>query len=130
MVASRFISNFAPSAQDTPNMTVFLQAGFIWNGQTLTEVASQSTSAITAPVSNPRIDRIVVDADSGTVSVVAGVEAGSPSAPAIPAGKLPVARVLLQTSSTTITNSMLTDERVFVGLGGTAYVKTINETGG
>src|SRR5262249_5348570 len=95
-------------------MTVRLDAGHLWDGTTLTEVAAQSCALITAPVGNPRIDRIVIDKTTGAVSVVGGTPAGSPAAPAIPAGKIPVAQVLLATTSTTITNSMITDERALV----------------
>lgn len=116
-VAARLIDNFAPHAQATPNMTVALDAGHLFNGAALAEIAAQSTGTIAAPVSNPRIDRIVIDRISGAVSVVTGAEAASPSPPAIPAGKAPVAQVLLQTSSAAIGNSMLTDERDLGALG-------------
>lgn len=111
-VMKRIAAAFAPHAQSTPNMTVRVDAGTLQVGVTLTEVAGQNTGTITAPVGNPRIDRIVLDSATGAVSVVTGTPAGSPSAPAIPAGKIPVAQVLLQTSSTSIANSMITDERV------------------
>jgi len=112
-VMSRLAVAFAPRAQDTPNMTVRLEAGFVLSSAlALAEVAAQSTGTITAPAGNPRIDRIVIDRLTGAVSVVTGTPAGSPTPPAIPSGKRPVAQVLLQTSSTAITNSMLTDERV------------------
>ena len=42
-VATRLVDNFAPHAQATPNMTVALDAGHLFNGATLTEVAAQST---------------------------------------------------------------------------------------
>ncbi|MGB8181395.1 MAG: hypothetical protein WCF13_03400, partial [Stellaceae bacterium] len=116
-VAARLVDNFAPHAQATPNMTVALDAGHLFDGTSLTEVAAQSTGTITAPVSNPRIDRVVVDCATGAVSVVIGTEAASPVPPAIPAGKAPVAQVLLQTTSTSIANSMLTDERDLASLG-------------
>ncbi|MHC1701479.1 MAG: hypothetical protein AB9900_10930 [Humidesulfovibrio sp.] len=103
---------FSPREQDTPNMTVRLEAGAILSGVTLTEVAAQSTGTITAPVTHPRIDRVVIDRITGAVSVVEGTEAASPAAPAIPTGKLPVAQVLLATDTTAITNADLTDERV------------------
>ena len=92
-------------------MAVIVDAGVILNGITLTEVAAQSTGTITAPVTNPRIDRVVIDILTGAVSVITGAEAGSPTAPAITAGKLPIAQVALATSTTTITNALLTDER-------------------
>ncbi|HYL31997.1 MAG TPA: tail fiber protein [Stellaceae bacterium] len=116
-VAARLIDNFAPHAQPAPDMTVALDAGHFFNGAALTEVAAQGTGAITAPVANPRIDRVVVDRVTGAVSVVTGTEAASPVPPAIPAGKAPVAQVLLQTTSTAIANSMLTDERDLASLG-------------
>jgi hypothetical protein len=113
-VLARLAAAFAPHAQDTPVMTVRVDAGFIWDGTTYTAVAAQSTGTITAPVTNPRIDRIVVDKTTGAVSVISGAENASPTAPALTAGKIPVAQVLLATSSTSITNSMLTDERVLI----------------
>ncbi|MES2055813.1 MAG: hypothetical protein V4564_07745 [Pseudomonadota bacterium] len=112
-MAKRFVDAFAPHAAASPNMTILLDAGHVYAAaaSALTEVAQQTTSTITAPVTHPRIDRIVVDAGTGVYQIVAGTEATSPAAPAIPAGKIPVCQALLQTTSTTITNSMLTDER-------------------
>lgn len=116
-VHQRLGGPFAPHAAATPNMTVVLDAGSLRTGTTLTEKAQQATGTITAPVTNPRIDRIVIDGSTGVVSVIAGAEAASPSAPAIASGKIPVAQVLLQTNSTAITNSMLTDERTAIVSG-------------
>lgn len=115
-VVARTSALFASHEQSTPDMTVRVDAGAILNGITLTEVAAQSTGTITAPVTNPRIDRIVIDQTTGAVSVITGSEGASPSAPAITAGKFPVAQVLLATSSTEITNSLITDERVTFAL--------------
>ena len=119
-VAARVVDAFSPHEQSTPNMTVRLNAGFLWDvsGSVLTEVAAQSTGTITAPTTNPRIDRVVVDATTGTVSVITGSEAASPVAPAITAGKLPVCQVSLATSTTQIGNSLITDERVFNNVTG------------
>lgn len=114
-VFSRIAGAFAPHEQSTPNMTVRVDAGYVFSGSVLTEVAAQNSATIVAPTTNPRIDRIVVDAVTGAVSVVTGVQGASPVAPAIPSGKVPVAQVLLQTTSTVINNSMLTDERSPVG---------------
>jgi hypothetical protein len=116
VVGQRIAGRFAPHAQSTPNMTVRLDAGNIFDGLTLTEVAAQSTGTITAPSSHPRIDRVVIDNTTGVVSVVTGTQATSPVAPAIPNGKSPVAQVLLQTTTTTITNAIITDERNFSAL--------------
>lgn len=115
-VLTRTAAMFAPHAQSSPNMTVKVDAGHIFSG-TLLEVAAQSSGTITAPVTHDRIDRVVIDAISGTVSVVAGTENTSPVPPAIPAGKIPVAQVLLHTTTTTITNTLITDERDMKSLG-------------
>lgn len=136
-VFARIAGAFAPHEQSTPNMTVRLDAGYVFSGSVLTEVAAQSSATIAAPTTNPRIDRIVVDALTGAVSVVTGVQGASPAVPAIPAGKVPVAQVLLQTTSTVISNSMLTDERItfnqrsFRGalVYGSAHTNVPNNTG-
>ncbi len=120
-VADRLAWAFAPHQQDqgspAPDMTVRLEAGAIFDGATLTEVAAQSTSILAAPTTDPRIDRIVIDRASGAVSVVTGSEATSPTAPAITAGKAPIAQVLLATSTTEIVDSDITDERALDLLG-------------
>lgn len=116
-VASRIVNNFSPHQRSTLAMKVTLEPGVLFVSGALVEHAAQDTGTITAPGGNPRIDFVVVDAVTGDVSVVTGTPAGSPVAPAIPSGKLPVAHVLLQTSSTVITNSMITDKRL-PGMGG------------
>jgi len=121
-VADRLAWAFALHEQATPDMTVRVDGGAIFDGATLTEVAAQSTPAIAAPTTNPRIDRVVIDRATGAVSVVAGTEAASPTPPAIPAGKAPVARVSLAVGQTAITNADITDERSLglLGLGALA----------
>jgi hypothetical protein len=114
-VADRLAWAFAPHQQDqgspAPDMTVRVDAGALLSGVTLIEVAAQSTGTIAAPSVDPRIDRVVIDAATGAVSVATGTEAASPSPPAIPTGKLPVARVALSVGQTEIVNSDITDER-------------------
>lgn len=97
-------------AQSTPDMTVQIYAGGIQKNVTLTEKASQNTSSIPKPTTNPRIDRVVID-DAGVASVVTGTEAASPSAPAVPYNKIAIAQISLTTSHTEIVQSDITDER-------------------
>jgi hypothetical protein len=121
-VFERIAATFAPhqvvSGSPQPDMAVELDPGFIWNGVTLTEVAAQTVSGFTIPSAGEhRIDRVVVDTSTGAASRVAGnAVIGSPSAtpPDIPAGKTPVCQVLITDSDTVITDSMITDERVFL----------------
>ena len=120
-VADRLAWAFAPHQQDqgspAPDMTLRLEAGAIFDGATLTEVAAQSTGTIVAPTTDPRIDRIVIDRASGAVSVVTGSEAASPTPPVITAGKVPIAQVALTVSQTEIVDSDITDERALDLLG-------------
>jgi len=111
-VHHRIAGPFAPHAQSTPDMTIATDSGALFVGGTLIEVSAQTTAAIAAPITYPRIDRVVVDQTTGEVSVVTGTEAASPTAPAIPGGKSPVGRVALAIGVTAITNTMITDERV------------------
>lgn len=113
---------FAPhqvyTGSPNPDLAVELDAGWIWNGTTLTEVAAQFLGGFTIPTAGQhRVDRVVVDSVTGAASRVAGTAAtGSPSAtaPAIPAGKIPVCQVLITSADTAVLNSMITDERALV----------------
>lgn len=86
----------------------------------------QVTGVFTAPGGNPRIDRIVADRFTGIISVITGTPAATPAPPAITSGKVPLVQVLLQTATTSITNSMLTDERATEAFGrGTAAEQNV-----
>ncbi|MBN8928653.1 MAG: hypothetical protein J0H19_18740 [Rhodospirillales bacterium] len=116
VVGKRFINRFAPHAQTTPNMTVRVEPGDLFDGKTLTEVAAQDTGTITAPASHPRIDRVVLENKTGVISVITGSESVTPAAPDITSGYSPVAQILLDTTTTAITNDLITDERDFGAL--------------
>lgn len=116
-VLTRLSATFAPHAQALPDMTVAIDAGHIFNGLVLTEVAAQSAVGIVPPATSPRIDRVVVNRLTGTASIVAGAEASVPVPPAIPAGTVPVAQVLIQPSTTSIGNADILDERDLNALG-------------
>ncbi len=107
-------AQFACRAKATPDMTVQVQAGRLFTNGSLVSQSTQTTGTITAPATNPRIDRVVIDEATGGVSVITGAEAASPSPPAITAGKLPVAQIALATSTTTITDALITDERAWM----------------
>ena len=110
---------FAAHGQSTPDMTVAIDAGSVWNvdTETLTAVAAQNSAAITAPVTDPRKDIVYIDESTGTVGVAAGTEAATPADPAIPAGKIPVARINLTVAMTTIANSIIDDLRPAIQTG-------------
>lgn len=128
-VAQRIVGTFAPHEQSSPNMTVRLDAGAIFSGAGLTEVAAQSTGTITAPSVNPRIDRVVCNLITGAVSIITGAENASPVAPAFTSGVFPIAQIALATSTTTITNGLLTDERINNMTIYNLPVKTVTSSG-
>lgn len=109
---ARVALSFVPHQETIPVMTVRLEAGALWDGESLTEISAQSTGTIVAPTVDPRIDRTVVDRETGVVSVVTGTEAPSPVAPAVPVKKLPNSQISLIVGQTTIVNQDITDERV------------------
>lgn len=125
-VIARMGASFAPHEQAVPAMTVRIDAGIIYSSSTKTvaEVAAQNSAVITAPSSNPRIDRVVVDRTAGTVSVITGSEAASPSAPAIAGDVVPIAQIALTVGMTEIANTDITDERNVFALGMTELAVT------
>jgi hypothetical protein len=118
-VHDRVAGAFAPHEQDVgspaPELSMRVDAGFIFTNGALTEVSAQTVTGFTVPsAGQERIDRVVIDATTGVASRVAGTAAsGSPSAvaPDIPAGKLPCCQIRFTDASTAVLNSMITDER-------------------
>lgn len=110
-VAQRIVGPFAPHAQVSPDLTIALDPGCLLNGTALSEVNAQVVGPFAPPASGFRIDRVVIDRSTGIASVITG-SASSLTPPAIPMGKLPVARVMLQATTDVITNANIVDERV------------------
>jgi hypothetical protein len=78
-------------------------------------IAQQDTTALTAPVTNPRIDVAALDTTTGAVSWVAGTEAASPTVPTVPAGKAAAWAVYLRVGATAI-------DRFAVDIGTNSYL--------
>ncbi|BAP88835.1 putative uncharacterized protein [Burkholderiales bacterium GJ-E10] len=127
-VLARLAAAFAPSQQETPNMTMAVGAGALLSWGNVVPVAAQSTGVIAAPVANPRIDRVVIDAGNGVIATVTGTESATPTAPPIPAGFLPIAQVLLTPGMTGITNAMITDERITGNLQPAGSVRVLAQS--
>lgn len=70
---------------------------------------------LVAPTGNPRIDIVVAEPNGKTFTVITGVEAGSPSAPATPTGNLLLAELSIIVSQSSIELSDITDKRVLGG---------------
>jgi hypothetical protein len=111
-VMARIAAMFAPHQTATPAMTITIDAGALFVSNALVVKTAQTSGTITAPASNPRIDRAVIDSSTGVLSIITGAEDGSPSPPAITSGKLPVAQIYLIVGQSTIINANITDERI------------------
>ena len=118
------------------DLSIHIDAGYVLNDSDLSgnngleEIAAQTieegSGGILAPSVNPRIDRIVVDIATGVAELVGGAEAASPVAPDVPEGKAPNCQFRLEVSSTILTDTLITDERVFTiyGLASFSSIKT------
>ena len=119
MVEKIVAGAFAPHQSNPTAMTITLDAGnmFTFNtaspsgGSTLVAQGTQVSGTITAPVSNPRIDRVTINGTTGALTVITGAEGASPSPPAITAGYLPICQIALAVGQSTIINANITDER-------------------
>jgi hypothetical protein len=94
-------------------MTVDIAADVGQVGGITVNWSAATTGTITAPSVNPRIDVVVVNSDN-TLSVVTGSEAVTPAIPTIASTQLPLARIDLATSTSTITNSLITNYNGYV----------------
>ena len=97
---------------ETASMVLRVYPGKVSIGTSIVRIGDQTTSAIVAPISNPRIDLVWLDR-SGTVRVQTGTEAASPSAPAYN-DRLVLAEIYLTVGQTTITASSIRDVRQFI----------------
>lgn len=98
--------------------SVTIGAATIPSGDSVVTVAAQTVTVSGAPASGARIDRIVIDRQTGAASVVEGTAADSPVAPSIPSGKLPCARLTIPAGTAALSNAMGVDERMVGGSGG------------
>lgn len=81
-----------PHEKATPNMTLYVENGVAYFGTVQLNFAGGYSPAITAPIANPRIDLLVMDS-AGTLTLVTGAEAGSPSAPTYPVNKIVICEI-------------------------------------
>lgn len=105
-------ANFAPLsvvAQDTPNMTVKVRAGWFYNtSNAVVEYTGGNSPTFSAPVSNA-VWAVVSVNDSGSIVLTYGTPAVTPALPTIPG--MPLAFVYLTSTTTVITNDKVFDAR-------------------
>ena len=112
-----YAASYAPHEAAAPNMTVIIDAGRMMVNGVLVSNVQQSGGLSPAHATLQRIDRFVIVENTGIMFGILGTPAASPVAPAIPAGHLPICQVLIPALDTIITNSQITDERVFAQIG-------------
>ena len=89
----------------TPNMTVDITAGEAVVGGIAVKWSAQTSGTITAPVSNTRLDYVVVNSDS-SISVVAGTSAASPAFPSVASTQIVVAALVVKSTTTSLNNGV------------------------
>lgn len=122
-VALQTAAAFSAYAQIVPNMTLIVAAGTLTILGVPTIKALQFTPTFSAPVTNPRIDRIVLSVTTGIISVLTGAEAAVPVPLTVGFGFSPICQVSLAVGVAALTNSMITDERT-VSFGQFQYTVT------
>jgi len=110
-VMSRVAAMFAPHETTPTSMRIRIDAGELLVNGIIIPQAAQETTEITPPVSASRIDLVVIDSSTAVIGLVTGTPSGTPVPPDLPVGKLPIAYIYLNTSTTYIANTMIDDRR-------------------
>jgi hypothetical protein len=94
------------------DLRVRVRAGRIQNGNASIIIPDQKSGLFVPPAENSRIDLVYVNVATGAITIEQGVSGISPFVPSY-AGKLVLAEVTLQSTSTSITSDMIQDARNF-----------------
>jgi microcystin-dependent protein len=97
------ITNLWAREQATPDMTLFVEDGIAHIDGTVVKWAGGNSPAFTAPASNNRIDLLSLKLD-GTLEIIQGVSAASPSVPDYPTSRFVICEVFLRSTATSIKN--------------------------
>lgn len=129
------IDQFSVESEEPASMSITVRGGRKWDGSTYTTKTDLTLGPITAPTTNPRIDRVVLNRSTLVASIVTGAESATPVAPTIPANSLPLAQISLLTTTTAIDQTMITPEtsmyhevNATTGAPGTVELATNAET--
>ena len=109
--AGAYFGPLAPSAQDLPDLTIRVEEGSYYTNEGVhMEYAGGNSPAISVP-STAAAWRVVVLNESGTLQIVNGTSASSPTLPSLPDNVLPLAAVFLNAGAASITNDAVFDIR-------------------
>ena len=93
-------------ATDPVSMQVTLQAGVAFmNGVPVYVPADLTTGVLVAPVSNPRIDIVAIDADTRAIEVFTGAEGAVPVAPTVTGNRVAAMQIYHRVGETSIKNN-------------------------
>lgn len=90
--------------ETTPGMALYVENGAYYVNGVRYFFAGGSTPTFTAPVSNPRIDVLSIDA-TGTLNITQGTEAASPTVPTYPENQIALCEVYHVVGETAIYTS-------------------------
>lgn len=120
--------------QGTPDLTLYVSEGNLYFNGSLVSFAGGNSPSFTAPATNPRIDVLSINS-SGTLVRTAGAEAGSPTAPSVPTGNIPICQVYNRVGQSSIKEAsdgsngyIYKDTRPFIQTaGGSVIISAIAE---
>lgn len=115
------VGELAVSATSPVGLSVSVAPGYAFvDGFPYRLGAAVETAAVTPPDTEDRIDLVQADLTTWSVSMKAGVEAATPSAPAADSGAIPLAELVLRPGMASIkdaddgVNGYVVDVRAFV----------------
>ena len=94
---------YTPAPLAVPAMRIRVGPGSLTVSAVSIRNLPQTSDLIVAPVTNPRIDRVVLNKTNGVASILTGTEAVSPVAPAVPLGFYSICSIPLTVGMTAIT---------------------------
>lgn len=122
------LSGGSVTSQTTPNMTVQVaKAQVLIGGAAVTVPAGDSPACAAADATNPRIDLLTADT-AGAKLIVQGSPAAVPVMPAIPTGRVVLARLDVPPGAVSVSGTQIVDKRVML-LGATIYAEDFGAVG-
>lgn len=117
--------SYKTQATDPVSMKVTVLEGIGFHEYEPFELAADWTSGdLSAPTVNPRIDTVSASTSTGAITITAGSEAASPSAPAAPGSNVKIAEIYHRVGETAIkdaddsSNGYITLKRNRLNFGG------------
>ena len=108
----------------TASMAIIVEPGLALVNEKLVSITSRTQLSVSAPSSDSRYT-IIQLSDQAVLSIKEGTAAASPTPPAPDSNNIKLADILITSTTTSITTSEITDQRVFSSLTETLAVDKI-----